>query len=223
MSGSANRTPVPRLPTGRRLGTQPHKTPAYGAIAQRRWMVGLAKRVLPLLALALLVLVAAWPEIAQQTDRARLIYRRGGVVPESGVLTAPRYRGEDDNHQTYTLTATAARQIGTDRIDLTDPVGDIILTGGIWLQVQATAGTYMQKAAQLDLSGEVTLYRDDGSTLVTEAATLDLREGAAASAARTHVEGPFGTLDAQGFTITERGRVAQFHGPARLVLDGGRP
>lgn len=223
MSGSANRTPAPRPPSGRILGVQPRTPPSYGRITQRRWMVGLTKRALPVLAVALLVLVALWPEIAQQTDRARLVYRRGSVVPESGVLTAPRYRGEDDSRQTYTLTATSARQIGADRVDFVSPIGDITLTGGAWLHVQAAAGTYLQKAAQLDLSGEVTLYRDDGSMLITDAATLDLREGAAASAARTHAEGPFGTLDSQGFTITERGRVAQFHGPARLVLDGGRP
>ncbi len=223
MSGSANRSPAPRPPGGRILAVQPRKPPSHGAIAQRRWMVALAKRALPVLAIGLLVLVAVWPEIAQQTDRARLVYRRGSVIPESGVLTAPRYRGEDDNHQTYTLTATSARQVAADRVDLIAPIGDITLTGGAWLQVQASGGTYLQKAAQLDFSGEVTLYRDDGSMLITDAATLDLREGAAASAARTHAEGPFGTLDSQGFTITERGRVAQFHGPARLVLDGGRP
>lgn len=223
MSGSADRSPAPRRPAVRSLGVQARTPPTYGAIAQRRWMVALAKRVLPVLAIALLVLVAVWPEVVQQTDRARLVYRRGSVVPESGVLTAPRYRGEDDNRQTYTLTATSARQIGTDRVDFVAPVGDITLSGGAWLQVQAAAGTYLQKAAQLDLSGDVTLYRDDGSMLITDAATLDLREGVAASAARTHAEGPFGTLDAQGFTITERGAMAQFHGPARLVIGGGRP
>lgn len=221
MSGSTNRTPAPRLPTGRSIGEPSRRRPSAGAIAQRRWVVGLAKRTLPVLALALLTTVALWPEIAQQTDRARLVYRRGSIVPESGVLTAPRYRGEDDNHQGYTLTATSARQIGADRIDFVAPVGDIALSGGAWLQVQSAAGTYMQKAAQLDLSGDVVLYRDDGTTLVTDAATLDLHDGAAAGAALTHVEGPFGTLDAQGFTITERGRLAQFHGPARLVLNGG--
>lgn len=228
MSGSAShqpgsRQPGSRAPGERMLGGRAHKPPTSAAISRRRWTVGLAKRVLPLIALCLLSLVALWPEIADQTDRARLVYRRGAVMPEAGILTAPRYRGEDDNRQPYTLTATSARQIGPERIDLISPVGDILLTGGVWLQVQAAGGTYMQKAGQLDLAGEVTLYRDDGTTLTTDAATIDLREGAVASGARTHAEGPFGTLDAQGFTITERGHVAQFAGPGRLVLRGGRP
>ncbi len=185
-------------------------------------MVGLAKRVLPLVALLLLSLVALWPEIVAQSDRARLVYHRSSLVPENGMLTAPRYRGEDDSHQPYTLTAISARQKGAEQVDLTQPIGDITLTGGTWLHVRATAGTFMQHAGLLDLSGEVTLYRDDGSTLVTDAATLDVHEGALVSGAPTRVEGPFGTLDAQGFTITEHGHVAQFAGPARLVFNGGR-
>jgi lipopolysaccharide export system protein LptC len=35
-----------------------------------------------------------------------------------------------------------------------------------------------------------------------------------------HAEGPFGTLDAQGFALTDKGSVIQFTGPGRLVLNG---
>ncbi len=221
MSGATSRRPLRPRPDRLAAGRGP--LPSASAIGRRRMLVGLAKRVLPLVALALLSLVALWPEIVQQADRARLIYRHAGLIPESGVLTAPRYRGEDDTHQPYTLTATTARQIGPERVDLVRPVGDILMNGGGWLQIVAAAGTYMQKAGQLDLSGEVVLYRDDGTLLITDSATLDVREGAAASGLPVRVEGPFGTLDAQGFTITERGRVAQFAGPGRLVLTGGKP
>jgi lipopolysaccharide export system protein LptC len=185
-------------------------------------MVGFAKRILPVFALALLALVALWPEIVEQADRARIVYGRGSLALQTGMLTSPRYRGEDDNSQPYTLTATSARQIGEERIDLVQPVGDIQLSGGAWLQVQSVNGIYMQKAGQLDLAGDVILYRDDGTTLTTDAATLDLHGGALAAAGQVHVEGPFGTLDAQGMTITERGHVAQFTGPGRLVLNGGQ-
>ena len=43
---------------------------------------------------------------------------------------------------------------------------------------------------------------------------------AAAGSEPTHAEGPFGTLDAQGFTITDKGAAVQFIGPAHLVLNG---
>ena len=85
--------------------------------------------------------------------------------------------------------------------------------------VQSRSGVYTQHAGQLDLSGDVVLYRDDGLTLLTDAATLDLKAGVASSADRVHAEGPFGTLDAQGFAVVDHGSVAQFTGPGRLVLN----
>jgi hypothetical protein len=36
----------------------------------------------------------------------------------------------------------------------------------------------------------------------------------------THAEGPFGVLDAQGFTLVDKGAAIQFHGPAKLTLNG---
>jgi lipopolysaccharide export system protein LptC len=49
--------------------------------------------------------------------------------------------------------------------------------------------------------------------------SMDLKSGAAASSQPVHAEGPFGTLDAQGFALVDKGAVVQFTGPARLVLN----
>ena len=86
--------------------------------------------------------------------------------------------------------------------------------------VEAEHGVLLQHTSQLDLSGEVVLYRDDGTTLRTDAAALDLKAGAGASSDKTHAEGPFGVLDSQGFTLTDKGASIQFTGPAHLVLNG---
>ena len=86
--------------------------------------------------------------------------------------------------------------------------------------LQAKQGVFMQHINQLDLSHDVTLYRDDGTTLVTASAAIDLKNGAAAGAEPVHAEGPFGTLDAQGFTLLDKGANIQFTGPAHLVLNG---
>ena len=115
------------------------------------------------------------------------------------------------------------KQDGPDRVNLTTPKGDITLSNGTWLMVQSKDGVFLQHSGQLDLSHEVTLYRDDGTTLVTASASIDLKNGAAASSDPTHAEGPFGTLDAQGFTVTDKGAAVQFAGPAQLVLNGASP
>jgi lipopolysaccharide export system protein LptC len=100
------------------------------------------------------------------------------------------------------------------------PVGDMTMANGSWLRGEGQQGVYISPTGQLDLQGNVVLYRDDGVTLQTDTATLDTKSGAASSADRVHVEGPFGTLDAQGFTVLDQGGVVQFTGPARLVING---
>jgi lipopolysaccharide export system protein LptC len=222
---------VTRMPTGagtpgagqrrpRMLGAGTRTPPSAAAIARRRWIVALTKRLLPLLAVALLATVALWPEYHRDAEQGRVAYRRSPLIPESGQLTDARYHGVDEHGRPYTITATVAHQLSPERIDLTRPAGDVSLESGTWLMVRAQQGVYLQHAQQLDLSGKVFLYRDDGTSLVTDSASLDLKAGAAAGAAMTHAEGPFGTLDAQGFAATDGGTVIRFTGPGRLVLNG---
>ena len=107
-----------------------------------------------------------------------------------------------------------------ERVNLTAPKGDVLLQNGSWLMVNARQGVYLQHAGLLDLSGDVTLYRDDGITLHTASASIDLKRGAVMTADTVSAEGPFGTLDAVGFALLDKGSLVQFHGPARLVLNG---
>ena len=208
----------PQPPRAERLvGSGPRRLPAD--IARRRYAVGLTKRLLPVVALVLLSLVALWPEIGPD-GRSRFKYRAHGLVPESGQLTGVHYNGVDDRDRPYTMTATSAHQVSPERIDLVEPKGDINLESGGWLMAQSHQGVYGPHTGLLDLSGDVVLYRDDGMTLVTDVATLDLKAGVAGSVERVHVEGPFGHLDAQGFSMTDRGTVLQFTSPGRLLLNG---
>jgi lipopolysaccharide export system protein LptC len=213
---------APRPPPPARRGASFGEQRRRAAVPQRRWLVGLAKRVLPLVALGLLLLVAFWPEINGGGERGRVSYRRVDITPEGGQLTEAHYQGVDASGRPYTVTATKLRQSGQDRTDLEAPKADMLLQSGEWLMIQARRGVYEQKASRLDLSGEVTLYRDDGTVLTTESATIDMRANAAAGHEMVHAEGPFGVLDAQGFTVLDRGAVVQFTGPARLVLNGER-
>jgi lipopolysaccharide export system protein LptC len=178
---------------------------------------------LPAVALLLLATIALWPELDRMRDSARIAFQRVSAEAGGARLTDAHYRGVDAQGRPYTLTAATAQQDGPERVNLTTPKGDITLSNGTWLMVQSKKGVYLQHSGQLDLSQEVTLYRDDGTTLVTASAAVDLKNGAAASSEPTHAEGPFGTLDAQGFTLTDKGAAVQFAGPAHLVLNGTAP
>jgi lipopolysaccharide export system protein LptC len=175
--------------------------------------------VLPAIALFLLSAMALWPEVERLETgaRAKLTTLAGDV---SGRVNLAQYHSVDAQGRPYTLTATIAQQDGPERVNLTEPKGDMTLQNGTWIMVKAKQGVFMQHSNLLDLSHEVTLYRDDGTTLVTPSASLDLTRGAAAGAEPVHAEGPFGTLEAQGFTATDKGTSIEFAGPAKLVLSG---
>lgn len=197
--------------------------PTARRIAWRRFFVTATKYLLPIMALVLLASIALWPEVARVRDQGRVTFRRAfSVDPDSARMQAPRYRSVDERGRPYTITADWAVQDGPQRVVMSQPKGDLVTEAGGWLLVQSHNGVYVQHTGQLDLSNDVQLYRDDGTVLRTETAAIDVKQGAAASNDQTHAEGPFGVLDAQGFTLTDKGAAIQFQGPARLVLNGSR-
>jgi lipopolysaccharide export system protein LptC len=213
-------TAPPRRLLGAAAGRKP---PSAARIARRRWFITAVKLALPVLALAILGSMMFWQDLVGDPHGGRFSYRRGVLDAVSGQIRDPRYHGVDEHNRPYTVTALSARQSGPEKYDLVSPKADVTLENGSWLMVQSRQGVFVQHANIVDLSGDVTLYRDDGTTMITATATVDLKAGAATSADLTHVEGPFGTLDAQGFTVSDNGALARFPGPGRLVLNGGKP
>ena len=199
------------------------RQPDPGGLARRRIVINLVKWSLPPASLLLLGTLAFWPQLDRMGETARIAYQHASSEIGGAVVTNARYRSVDEHDRPYTVTAATAQQVGPDRINLTTLKADITLTDGTWLMLQSKHGVFLQHSNQLDLSQDVVLYRDDGTTVTTASASVDLKNGAAASAEPTHAEGPFGTLDAQGFTLTDKGAVIQFAGPAHLVLNGSSP
>ncbi|MGI4801747.1 MAG: LPS export ABC transporter periplasmic protein LptC [Janthinobacterium lividum] len=190
-------------------------------IRMRRFTVLAAKLGLPLLAVLLLSAIVLWPEFTRLSDQTRTSFRRVfALEAESGRMMDPHYRGVDQRNRPYTITAAWATQATPTRVDLGDPKGDLVLESGNWLQVEAREGVFIQRAELLDLSHDVVMYRDDGTVLRTQTASVDIKQGAATSNDMTHAEGPFGVLDSQGFALTDKAGIVQFQGPAKLVLNG---
>jgi lipopolysaccharide export system protein LptC len=168
--------------------------------------VAIAKLVLPLVAVALLALVWAWPNLRGTDLRFRLgfsdLITRETAGPS---MVNPRYVGTDKSQQPYSITSNVARNSATDRtkIDLEVPKGDIVLNDGTWLMLSADAGVYARSAKTLDLSGGVTLFHDSGYEIRTDTAFVDLEQGTASGDRPVHGQGPFGDLRAEGFILLD--------------------
>ncbi len=212
----AGASPTPRR---RRLPASPIRiVPSALSIARRRRRIGLAKLLLPTLAAYLLAAVALWPELSGDGPLGTASLKGEPITPTGEIIDA-RYRGVDAAGRRFTITAAIAAQHGPELIDLVDPKGDIGRADGPWMFGEASKGVFDRASRQLDLSGHVMLYRSDGTMLTTHVATIDLAAGVAVGNSRVHVQGPFGTLDAQGFSVSDAGKVVRFAGPGRLVLN----
>jgi lipopolysaccharide export system protein LptC len=215
--------PVAAPPRHMPQPSRQRRAPTSGQLARRRVLVALAKWLLPALALALLALVAFWPEIEGGED-SRVSFRRS-AQPRAEALRVvePRYQGIDELNRPYTVTARAGQQQGSEQIlDLDQPRADILLTDGSWIYLRADEGRYDKPRGHLDLAGDVTIYHDNGTMLRTEQAAVEIEEGSASGDRPVAAQGPFGTLTSEGFRLTERGAVVVFTGQAHAVLEGGK-
>ncbi|WP_298285428.1 LPS export ABC transporter periplasmic protein LptC [Acidocella sp.] len=198
-----------------------HDSADMGQLAKRSLRVAWAKKLLPVVAALLLVALVIVPSLRLGPDGNRVAYQvsdGSGPAPTSKLLGAT-YHGTDQQGNPFTITADTAIQSQTNLVTLTNPEADISLKSGTWLMLKAQSGLYHQDTDQLELSGTVTLYRNDGTTMTTSAAALDLRDGTAQGSAPVQAQGPFGTLSAQnGFQVVDRGAGISFKGPVDLTL-----
>ncbi|CEF55148.1 LPS export ABC transporter periplasmic protein LptC [Acetobacter ghanensis] len=199
------------------------KVPDAANLARRRMVLRWAKWLLPATALLLLAAIAVWPEVEHLISANQTTMRELSKVKiESGNLVGATYRGMDEHGRPFTITADTVHQAPDSRLDLTAPVADILTQGGDWLMIRSEKGVYMQHAQILDLTGEVTLYRDDGLMMHTPIADVDVKRSIITSDSWVRAEGPFGVLDAQGFLLSQHDGLAQFRGPGRLILNDDR-
>ncbi|GAL97037.1 LPS export ABC transporter periplasmic protein LptC [Acetobacter tropicalis] len=197
--------------------------PDAGTLARRRTLLRWAKWVLPATALLLLSSIAVWPEVDRLINANSAAIREISKVKiESGNLVGATYRGVDEHDRPFMVTSDSAHQANPERMDLTNPAADILTQGGDWILVRSQKGVYMQHADILDLTGEVTLYRDDGLMMHSPVADIDIKRSIIASDSWVRAEGPFGVLDAKGYLLSQHEGIAQFRGPGRLILNDDR-
>jgi lipopolysaccharide export system protein LptC len=201
-------------------GLRRNSRESLSAIARRSYTVLVAKKLLPAAGILLLVALVAIPSLHAGMNRDRVTYHISSATTAApSRMSGAQYHGTDQQGQPFTVTATTADQQDEDHIALASPEGDITMKSGAWMMLRSDTGMYHQKSQLLHLSGNVTLYRNDGTILTVPVAAIDLHEGSANSSAPVQVQGPFGTLNAQnGFSLTNRGTDIMFNGPATLVL-----
>ena len=188
--------------------------------------VQVTKVVLPIVAVVLIGLVILWPHLRTEDLRFRIGFAalKANVDGDPNLLN-PRYVGTDNKNEPYSVTADIAKKLdgeGEDvRVGLDLPKADITLKDGTWLVLTANNGIYSRADRSLDLIGKVNLFHDAGYEFHTEKAHVDLADGTAEGNVPVDGQGPFGTLNAQGFRMLDKGRTIIFIGKSKMVLQPG--
>ncbi|MBL8690557.1 MAG: LPS export ABC transporter periplasmic protein LptC [Rhodospirillaceae bacterium] len=217
--------PIAQTPTKPTRPTLASVAPRLGPLSVGRRMssraVTVLKVTLPLIALVLLGLVLAWPQLNPDPREFRLGATNLGadIAADASKMMKPRYVGTDENNQPFSVVAETATHAGSaDRILLASPKADVTMKDGSWVAVNAKEGLYDRIAQTLGLRGDVQVFHDAGYDFRTEAADIDMAAGTARGDKAVEGQGPFGHISAQGFEILDKGGRIVFSGKARLEL-----
>lgn len=194
---------------------------ARAAVGFHSRLVGFLKLVLPLVAGALVVMVAAWPHLNPREDRFKIGISSVNIEEATTVkMVKPRFTGIDAANRPYVLTADDAVQQAADSnvVELSLPKGDVTLANGSWVALTGERGHYYKDLRILDLSGQVNMFHDAGYEFRTATARFDMGTSSAEGNDRVDGQGPFGSVVAEGFRIVDKGAVVHFLGKSRMVI-----
>jgi lipopolysaccharide export system protein LptC len=206
----------------RRTNGKPHTAftsrPRTGKVGRRlrayTYFIRLMRIVLPLLTVAAIGLVIAWPSL--RNDKPSVL----ATDPGGPQMLNSRYSGVDQHNRPYTITADSAIQSSrnADTVDMVNPVAEMALEDGSWVALKSNSGHYNQKEGKLVMDGNVELFHSLGYQATTEQAFADVRAGTAWGDRPVSGHGPGGQVDALGFRIFDRGNSIVFTGNPKLIL-----
>lgn len=177
------------------------------------------KLALPLAALGIMALVAAWPTFVEPTPR------KLAQEPGDSELLKPRYFSVDEKGQPFSLNAKRAKELeaGAGLFDLDEPEAEMTELDGSWVTLRSNYGRYNRDDRLLHMTGAVRILRDDGTEYHTEEAYADIESGTAWGDVRIVGQGPQGEVAAEGFRMTDRGKTMVFLNRTAATTPGGAP
>jgi lipopolysaccharide export system protein LptC len=183
--------------------------------------IRLLKLVLPTIAAILIGIVAVWPQIRPGQNKLPLAAAEVSAEEiENLAMINARFMGIDGRNQPFTVTAEMATEAAPNskQVQLSAPKADITLQNGTWLALTADSGVFRQDEQTVELEGHVNMFHDAGYEFETTTAFVDLGQGAAFGFEPIDGQGPFGTIEAEGFQVFDEGERVIFTGNATLVL-----
>lgn len=185
---------------------------ALSQIPRRRRFVKFMKFILPTLAIGMLMLVFAWPQLSKRSPLPPIWTTSVDSDNTALVMNNPRYRGSDSAGQPYVVTADRAvqdpkddRQVTLDRVQ-----ADFSMADGQWWSLSADTGLYNGTAQLLDLYGNIAVFSDRGYEMHGHTAEVNMQTKVISSDDKVWGQMDMGTINANGLRVYDGGRVIVF-------------
>ena len=221
----AKPSPAPALgPAGMRK-IAPRRQPGQPQV-RPKGRRGLSVRVLKV-ALPLVVAVTLgsvgywWLESRGQVVDVEFLNKMGPNDETAEVtVNDVKYDGKDKNGRPFSITADSASHADCDdrHISLKKPLADITMSSGSYVALTANDGILDRDADIITLSGDVTLFHDNGLSFQTDSATIDLNEKTAQGDDPVEGQNGDGELVSQGFRVRDDGDTIEFTGKAYMKI-----
>jgi lipopolysaccharide export system protein LptC len=184
--------------------------------------VRVLRYVLPAIALSLIGLVMAWPQLVGSGGGLIAPMLAPGQIDGADVMRMhnPRYVGRTSEAEPFEVTAASAYLDPTqpNRVHLDQLAADIARAGTRQVRLLAVSGIYDRDTEDVNLSGGIELTTSDGYRFQTKSALLKLDRGRVVGQEPIAGAGPSGTIAAERFEFRDGGEVLRFTGGVRVML-----
>ena len=198
----------------------PSRAAAFADARQHSRRVRLLKTGLPLAALALAALFAAWSWSFGYGDAVAINLDSAALSDGKLVMANPRLAGLSADNEPYTMTALRAVQdpatpsvIALEAIDADLPFG-----GGQRARVVAGSGIVDRGSGTMTIPVPVTVTTSDDMVMRLADARVDMKAGALVTDSPVDIETPRGHITADSMRVADRGRKVVFEKRVRLIV-----
>ncbi len=181
--------------------------------------VHVSKFTLSLMIIVILVFMVAVPLLNRQDNGIRVAFATIEEKEDAPpVMVNPKFQGVDSQNRPYLVTANRAVQSGEHVIVLENVAADLTTESGAWLALIARQGTLDMEEESLLLQGNVQLYHDAGHEMQTEQVRVDLGNLNAFGESPVQIQGEFGHIKSNRFTILDKGDRMLFNDEVFVLL-----
>jgi lipopolysaccharide export system protein LptC len=189
------------------------------ALKVRSRMIERLKFTLPSIALVALLVLIGWPQVQKWLyEQQPTLAQSTSISPTNNTATRPEFKSTDEKNQPYTITADHGTEKSFEEVDLTNPKFEIKLKSGGSVTLTSNSGKLNKATNQMYLKGNVILSHSQGYFLETAHAWIDCNQGNAHGNSHVWGTGPAGSIEAQGFRLSDQGNKVNFLGGTQLFL-----